>query len=428
MTRADPRPVSSRFRFRFVSRGRQSDELVVLAVRSLLYCHPGARVVVVDANDGPRLAGQHFGRGTIDVVHLSPGDDPVARAAGRGTATHLFYWRHSPALRDSLPPWRGYDVHADADLLFLRPMDLGALEGPLAEGRIAAVVDESTMDYYGELGEVASLPVADLLGTPGEGGPLLQAGLIFSNPADDGGLYDLLWRFATKAAEAGVLDAVPSDDMGAVSSLLGRRGPLWERLLALGHEWNYISGALKDPGVFGCVAHFGGRRAKKYLLAQSGTLFPPDACPGRAPWGTVRAPGPPCRPTVHRGVWRRAWLSPDGPEGRTEPVPGAGVETALPFSLSWRIPTGTSSALVKGAVRAGGRGRPAQGPTPTVLFVYLDGHLLDRLPVEDPRFRCPVRLGPAETVTLIGVGPAGEDRTVRLDDPFGPPRVQRRET
>ncbi|MFH8347384.1 hypothetical protein [Streptomyces sp. NPDC018045] len=356
---------------------------------------------MVDANDEPSLDARHFTPEHVDVVHLAPGDDAVARAVGRGTPGHLFYWRHSPELRNSLPPWHGYDVHADADLLFLRPMDLGALDRPLAGGRIAAVVDESTMEYYSELGKVASTPVATLLGTPGAGGPLLQAGLIFSNPADDGGLYDRLWRFAAEAAKEGRLHAVPGDDMGVVSSLLGERGPLWERLLALGHEWNYISGALKDPGVFGCVAHFGGRRAKKFLLAQSGVLFPPDADHGRTPWGTMQAPPRSVRPTVVRGLWQQARLPAQGPEF----APGAAdLALLLPFSLSWRVPQHATSCLVAGVVQAGGgRGPTRDAAADPVLFVYLDGRLVERVPVEEFHFRRPVRLGQAETVTLIGV-------------------------
>ncbi|GCD40890.1 hypothetical protein [Streptomyces paromomycinus] len=414
--RAETLSASSRFRFRFVSRGRQSDELVVLAVRSLLCCHPGTQVVVVDANDDPSLAKEHFGgSGNIDVVHLAPAADPVARAAGRGTAAHLYYWRHSPGLRDRLPPWRGYDVHADADLLFLRPMDLGALDGPLARGRIAMVVDESTMDHYSALGSVASTPVACLLGAPGVGGPLLQTGLIFSNPTDDGGLYDRLWTFATAAAEAGQLKAVPSDDMGVVSSLLGQRGPLWERFLPLGHEWNYISGALKEPGAFGCVAHFGGRRAKKFLLTQSDVLFPPDADCRRTPWGTMRTPAHSDRPTVVRGLWQRNWLVPDG----LSPGPDTkGLEVGLPFSLSWRVPPVAASALVEGAFHAGRSAELFRENADPALFVYLDGRLLDRVPVENSRFRCPVPVGRAETITLIGAGSHAEC-TLRLTDPFG---------
>ncbi|MFV0131544.1 hypothetical protein ACLGI4_28205 [Streptomyces sp. HMX112] len=419
---------STRFRFRFVARGWQSNDLVMLAVRSLLCCHPSAHVVVVDANDEPMLAAEHFGPGgNVTVVHLRPDDDPVSRAAGKGTAGHLFYWRHSPALLGSLPPWPGYDVHADADLLFLRPMDLSALKGPLARGRIAAVVDESTMDYYSELGRRASMPLTAMLDTPGAGGPLLQAGLLFSNPADDGGFYDLLWRFAVTAAEAGLLHTVPSDDMGVVSSLLGRRGPLWERSLPLGHEWNYISGALKDPGVFGCVAHFGGRRAKKFLLAQSGDLFPPDADVSRTPWGSMRLPVGPRRPTVVRGLWRRTWLPADefdetAPSvgGAAPARDGASIEIALPFCLSWRVPPGHPTALVDGIIRARRTEAPAEDGAEPVLFVYLDGHLIGRVPAEGFRFRCPVRLGKAETITLIGTSPSS-GHTLRLHDPFRTP-------
>ncbi|MFI9235611.1 hypothetical protein [Streptomyces sp. NPDC053079] len=409
---------SARFRFRFVARGRQSNDLVALAVRSLLCCHPSADVVVVDANDEPMLAAEHFGpAGNVAIVHLRPGDDPVSRAVGKGTAGHLFYWRHSPELLSSLPPWPGYDVHADADLLFLRPMDLSALEGPLARGRIATVVDESTMDYYSALGSVSSTPLATMLGAPGVGGPLLQAGLIFSNPADDGGFYNLLWRFAVKAAEAGRLDTVPSDDMGVVSSLLGQRGPLWERSLSLGHEWNYISGALKDPGVFGCVAHFGGRRAKKFLLAQSDSLFPPDADISRTPWGSMRLPVGSGGLTVVHGLWRRTWLPGDGAESAPD---GAAMEIAMPFSLSWQVPPGCTSALVDGVVRAGCDEEPPEDGAGPVLFVYLDGRLMDRVPAEGYCFRRSVCLGKAETITVIGISPSS-NCTIRLHHLFGTP-------
>ncbi|MFH8295440.1 hypothetical protein [Streptomyces sp. NPDC018059] len=409
---------SSRFRFRFVTRGRQTNALVGPAVRSLLHCHPGADVVVVDANDEPTAAAEHFGPGNnVTVVHLRPGDDPVARAAGRGTAGHLFYWRHSPEVLGRLPPWSGYDVHADADLLFLRPLCLGALEGPLARGRIAAAVDEETMNYYTELGQVASKPVSGLFGTPGAGGPLVQAGLVFSNPADDGGLYGLLWRLAVEAAETGSLNTVPSDDMGVLSALLGPCGPLWERYLPLGHECNYISGALKDPGVFGCVAHFGGRRAKKFLLAQSETLFPPGLDSRRTPWGSMRLPADEGRITVVRGLWRQSWL----PAGKNAHVAeDTAIEVALPFSLTWQAPPDHSTALIDGIMRTPSREGPIVNGVGPVLFVYLDGHLVDRLPIAERRFQRSVRLREAETLTLVCIGPS-PGRIVRLRSPFAAP-------
>lgn len=90
---------SHHFRVRFVARGERATKLVILAVKSLARCHPGVTVVVVDANDAPALDSAMFQvRIDLHVVHVRPADDAVARAIGRGSRQHLFYWRHSPQL------------------------------------------------------------------------------------------------------------------------------------------------------------------------------------------------------------------------------------------------------------------------------------------------------------------------------------------
>jgi hypothetical protein len=242
--RTDHAPARA-FRFRFVARGEPTNTLVTSAVYSLKRCHPSVGVIVVDANDVPTLARTQFhDAGEFEVIHVVPEMDGVAKAVGRGSRRHLFYWRHSPQLIDALPQVDQFDVHSDADIIFLRPFDLRALLGPLEQGRIAAAIDESTLDYYQTVQALAPASGA-------QGGPLLQGGLVFRNPADDGGFYTRFWELAEQVAASGQLSDLPWDDMSILSMLLTQGGPLWERLLILGHEWNFISDANKDPGVFG---------------------------------------------------------------------------------------------------------------------------------------------------------------------------------
>jgi hypothetical protein len=354
---------SEKFRFRFVARGEQTNALVLLAVKSLQRCHPSAAVVVVDANDQPALAASSFDD-SVRLIHLTPGDDAVARAVGRGTRHHLFYWRHSPQLLRAIGRPARYDVHADADIVFLRPMDLTALLGPLSRGRIAAAVDESTLDYYRQLELTAAGPAAGVLPAAGAGGPLLQAGLLFTNPADDGELYEHFWEYASTIAKGGHLLHVPSDDMCLLATLLGQAGPCWERLLMLGHEWNYITDAEKDPGIFGCAAHYGGRKAKALVLESAPRLFPPAAGED-GPWGTVQQERGPWNDRDGTGAWR---------------VP-------LPFCLTWRVPYAARCVHLSVANNA-------------AVYVYVDGYLIARLPPDTQRM---IPLSAAETVTLLGM-------------------------
>lgn len=403
---------SQRFRFRFVARGERANELVALAVKSLAQCHPRAGMIVVDANDAPTLKPDIFGAvDDLQIVHVRPSDDPVARAVGRGTRQHMFYWRHSPQLRGQLPSCDRYDVHADGDILFLRPMDLAALLRPMAQGRIAAAIDESTLDHYAALGMIASTSLADMLPAAGSGGPLLQTGLIFSNPNDDGALYDRFWDFALSAAASGHLEQLPSDDMCIVAALLGQGGPLWERLLPLGHEWNYITDSVKDPGIFGCAAHYGGHRAKAFILAQAGTLFPPGDDAHLAPWGTVTSTIDAAEPALFRGPWLRRLSLRSVDDSISTPL-----SIPLPFALSWPVPCGVTEVDISGAlVRPDSLTGP--GEDGANLFVYADGRLVRRLVADNRRVRATVHLGHAETVTVVGTA-TSPGRVLHLDGPF----------
>ncbi|MGH8902506.1 MAG: hypothetical protein ACRDYA_12710 [Egibacteraceae bacterium] len=165
------RRVSERFRFRFVVRGEQANALVRYAMTSLRRCHPGAGIVLVDANDTPAWVtpGARI-EGDVAIVHLPPEEDDVARAVGRGSRRHLFYWRHSPQVLEALPATDRYAVYADADIVFLRPLDLASLLGPLARGRIAAALDESTLEYFQALSMVASTPARPCSRLPARAG------------------------------------------------------------------------------------------------------------------------------------------------------------------------------------------------------------------------------------------------------------------
>ncbi|MFJ8073876.1 hypothetical protein ACIQ7Q_08065 [Streptomyces sp. NPDC096176] len=393
---------SEHFRFRFVVRGEKATRLSVLAVRSLKLCHPAVEVVVVDANDTPALRQEEFGNiPGVTVLHVVPSNDEVAQAVGRGARHHLFYWRHSPQLLDALPPTDRYDVHCDADILFLRPMDLGALLGPLSRGRIAAAVDESSIEYYGRLASTAAAPGTGLLPAAGSGGPLLQAGMIYSNPRDDGHFYGHFWRLAIQAAKSDMLTELPWDDMCVVSALLGEGGPCWERLLPLGHEWNYITDAVKDPGVFGCAAHYGGHRAKAMVLDDSVRLLPPGVSQEHLyPWGSTSDTADGAR-SLLRGT---AALSKSSPA-----APAASYGTlALPLCLTWLVPAeshGSQFILEPVAARENGAGVAASGEA--AVHFYVDGHLSDRVSVGDAAVNVTLPHAGAETVSVIGLPAAG---------------------
>lgn len=387
-------PASRSFRFRFVVRGEQAAALAVLAVTSLLRCHPRTNVLIVDANDSPTLTTDalriHPG---VTIIHARPGEDPVAQAVGRGSRRHLFYWRHSPQLRDALGSSPStYDAYCDCDVVFRRPLDLGSLSGPLSGGRIGAAIDESTVDYYLALGAPEFSQVTARLPNVGSAGPLPQGGLLFTNPGDDGGLYDLFWDMAIQSARAGLLDSLPWDDMSILATLLGQGGPLWERLLPLPHDWNFITDSRKEPGVFGRVAHYGGHLAKRFILADNTPAEPSDDG-SLQPWGTIPLHGasPGC-----------------GASGQPLKLP-------LPFCLSWPVPDGTGHLVASADYSAFGSGTE---PAVASVIVYVDGQ---------PRYRfacgpeMPLResltLTSAETISIIGIAPR-PGGTIALAHPF----------
>jgi hypothetical protein len=368
----DHPPVSARFTFRFVSRGPKADTLTGIAVRALRWCHPPAQVVVVDANDEPTLSAGELAGST--VIHLPPGEDDVARSCGRGSRKHLFHWRHSPDVQAVVSRQTEFSAYVDSDLVLSRPMDLGALTGPLSRGRIAAVVDESTISYLGLLGGAAAA-LATVLPVAGVGGPLVQSGLVFTG-TDDGNLHRRLWDLAVRAARSSVLDALPFDDMCLLTSLLSERGALWERFLPLGQEWNFITARDKEPGAFGVGAHYGGFRAKQIILDKP-SAFEPPTDPYDA-WGAVGTAG---EAALRRGVLRAAG----------EP---RGHRVTTPFALSWRVPDGSSGMRLR--VLGGDLG---------VTAFYRDGVAI-RPVADDQWYRLDV--GGCDVVTVVGTpGRAG---------------------
>lgn len=377
--------MTTQFQFRFVSRGEESAQLVALAVNSLRRCHPDARIILIDANDTRTLTSDE----SVNVIHLPPADDEIATAVGRGTANHLFYWRHSPQVLDALPASDAFDVHIDSDVLFLRPMDLSALVDPLNAGRIALATDTSGIRH---LNRLTTIPIAlyDVLPGGGSAGPLLQAGLIFSNPDDDGGLYLRFWELAVKIAEAGHLRDVPYDDMCLVSALLNHGGPLWSRLLPLGPGWNYVTDLYRDPGVFGYLAHYGGRPAKSVLLDQESRLL----STGADAWGTVFVGAEQCRVPL-RGPWRLQ--DQEHPPDRPLSVP-------TPFALSWPVPPRTRSCELFATISHG---------APTMLFAYTDGRLAAQFPAGGNQV---VPCDGAAVITVIGAA-GRQDSHVHLARP-----------
>ncbi|MFD7707538.1 hypothetical protein [Streptomyces sp. NPDC059786] len=407
------KPASERFRFRLLARGEKANALAPLAVKSLLRCHPNVEIIVIDANDTPQLDHTMFGMaGAFELLHIVPEEDEVARAVGRGTRHHLFYWRHSPQLLSALPHTDRYDVHCDADIVFLRPLDLASLLGPLAKGRIAAAVDESTLEYYAKLGRLAATTAGGLLPAAGSGGPLLQAGMIFSNPRDDGGFYQEFWKLAVDAANAGCLTDLPWDDMCVVSALLGQGGSLWERLLPLGQEWNYITDTVKDPGIFGCAAHYGGHRAKAFVLGQADRLFPrQETDRAECPWGTATTIDP---ETGHARLTRGLWQIQDPLDERGNlGLPRDSLTVGLPFSLTWAIRNDAPDLVLRARISAGDA-ESAQENASAAFFVYVDGRLHQRLEPEDGHVEARVRLDQEETVTLLAVSSV-EASTARVE-------------
>lgn len=408
----DPgRPVSSRFQFRFVVRGEQANTLVGFAIRSLRHCHPNAGIVLVDANDESTLTTNRLpAGGDIAVVHVPPEEDEIANIVGRGSPRHLYYWRHSPQVLESVPRTDRYAVYSDADIIFLRPLDLASLLRPLARGRIAAVVDESMLDYGLHLATIAHGPVSGLLPVAAASGPLLQSGLLFTNPCDDGALFELFWDLAVRAAREGVLADLPWNDMSVITALLSRTGPLWERLLALDQGWNYITDGVKDPGIFGRAAHYGGRRAKELLLGQAARMFPTTMPPGIG-WGTVAEPGSESM-SLGRGPWRRR---PQHPVD-SRAAPRQRLSIPLPFCLTWHVPPGVTNAQVTGQFSLNGYQHVSTADA--VLFVDIDGRLAHRVSATEGHIDLTVEVIGAETITIIGVGTTTDQ--VDLQEPFAP--------
>jgi hypothetical protein len=372
---------SAAFRFRFIVRGDQAAALAALAVTSLLRCHPRTNVVIIDANDSPAFATNTLGiDADVTIVHVRPGEDPIAHAVGRGSRQHLFYWRHSPQLRGALPPSASYDAYCDCDVVFRWPLDLGSLTGPLSRGRIGATIDESTVDYYLALGAPEFAAVTARLPNAGSAGPLPQGGLLFTNPRDDGGIYDLFWDTAIETAREGLLDSLPWDDMSILATLLGHNGPLWERLLPLPHDWDFITDSRKEPGVFGRVAHYGGHLAKRFILADNAPLE--AAGDGSLlPWGTVPLHG-----------------SSVGYD-----TPGHQLTLPLPFCLSWPVPDGVEGLAISADFHALGIGTE---PTVASIIVYVDGRPSYRFACgSDKPLRESLPLPDAETISIIGIAP-----------------------
>ena len=232
------------FRFRYVSRGEEANALACLSVRALRWCHPKIRILIIDANDTASIAPEDLPG--AQVIHLPPADDAVSAHVGRGTPHHLFYWRHSPQVLAALPGGGCFDVYIDCDIIPLRPMPLGELAGPLQRGRIAAAVDEDTPLFLHAY-ESKAFAISRIATGFREIGPLIQSGLVFSNPLNDGGMYRSLWKMAEAVAEAGLLKDLPYDDMSLFTVLMSQGGALWERFLPLGHHWNFITELRERP-------------------------------------------------------------------------------------------------------------------------------------------------------------------------------------
>jgi hypothetical protein len=380
-------PVAGQFKFRFVSRGLKSDQLAGLAIRSLVRCHPNAYIIMIDANDEPAAWLPPSGHsGKFQVVHVPPGDDEIASAFGRGTPKHMYYWRHSAEVIAALPPTDCFTAYVDADIMFLRPMDLTSLVAPLQHGRIAAAVDESTINYFGMIRRAAGY-TSRLLPVVGTGGPLLQAGMVFTNPADDGDVFAQFWQLALATARTGHIDRLPFDDMCLLTALLGQGGPLWERLLPLGHEWNYITSETQDPGIFGCAAHYGGHRAKSFLLAHQHDFSPQD---DETCWGSITDhQAAPLQADVQALRLWRSWSN--GP-AQSEAVP-------IPFALSWNIPYGADRFEFQARTSTGGS---------ATFLLYIDGRLAGRAWTSGGSAATVLEFGQANVVTVIAVTDSGE--------------------
>jgi hypothetical protein len=342
------REVQKLFRFRFISRGKTANHLTQLAVKALQWCHPGVRVTVIDANDEPQLSSEEFPG--VDLLHVIPRNDSVAERLGRGSRKHLFYWRHSPEVLAVVPRDTEFTAYMDSDILLMRPMDLSSLIDPLRQGRIAVLVDESMLVYIDQLRERA-YTMSPVLNVPGTGGPLLQGGLIFSHVEDDGNLYQEFWRLAEIAAAEDILNLLPFDDMALLTALLTQGGKLWKRWLPLGYEWNYITAADQDPGVFAVGAHYGGFRAKALVLDSSNRFTVPNTL--EHAWGSTSSGCMNGQRRFLRGVI--SGLPKDG---------FVHYRLAPPFAISWIAQHDTQSVTIEAQVQYGCLGS---------MLVHIDG-------------------------------------------------------
>jgi hypothetical protein len=342
------------FRFRFISRGETANQLTRLAVRALKWCHPSVRVAVVDANDEPQLVQKDFPG--VELIHVVPGNDAVADRVGRGSRKHLFYWRHSPKVLASVPRDTKFSAYMDSDILLMRPMDLSSLFEPLSRGRIGVSVDES-MQAYTRLLQEHACTMLPVINVPGVGGPLLQGGLIFSHTEDDGDFYQEFWRLAEIAATKDIVELLPFDDMALLTALLTQGGKFWDRWLPLGHEWNYITAADQDPGVFAVGTHYGGFRAKSLVLHESSRFTIPNN-PDHA-WGSTSSGFVNGERRFLRGAIA----------GKLE-VGFVRYHLAPPFAISWSAPLDTRSVTVDVRSQGGHLGN---------MLVYVDGHYRFRI-------------------------------------------------
>lgn len=393
--------IAERFRFRFVTRGEQANRSVLCAARSLRRCHPSAPMVVLDANDQVHLDGEQL-PDQCRLVHVPPEHDEIARCLGRGTRQHMFYWRHSPQALEAagLQPDL-LDVYVDTDVLFLRPLDLQSLVPHLDAGRIAMAIDRSSIEYYRLMEDLAVRSDSSVFPVAGSRGPMVQGGLLFRNPENDGGLLELLWKLASADARSGVLSWVPWDDMAFLTTLLGHGGPLWGRLLPLGHEWNFISEDGYDPGVFGYLAHYGGpSHVKDHMVKRFTQLFPPvDALRELALWQR--------EPDIARVGYGRVGLAGEaGYDALRVVVRGQRMSNVLslhpPFSATWAVPPSANTLAFGPAFNDSSRHTP-HSPSRVRLQCYLDGSHATSLEISESDAGCArLPVHGAECVTLIG--------------------------
>lgn len=355
-------------------------------------------MTVIDANDEPQLDPTQLPCG-CDLTHIVPPDDEIAKRVGRGSAKHLFYWRHSPQVLERIGWAPGeFDVHADTDILFLRPFDLTSLETFLDRGRIAVAFDRSMMTYYQRLEPFAASRAAEVFPIAGSRGPMVQGGLIFRNPVDDGGLYTRMWELACRDAKLGGIGHVPWDDMAYLSKVCSQNGPCWDRVLALGQEWNYISHETRDPGVFGYVAHYGGAlRLKDYLVTRYAQLFPADQPQDLPLWQR--------KPDIARVGYGGVGVAGDaGYDSLQVRIGGAPAPRSLslhpPFSVTWRVARGAQTLAFVPEFNDTCRGSRAGRVR---LFAYRDGSFAGEVASRNGDRRVTIECAGTECVTLIGI-------------------------